>query len=60
MSNFSKPFKYRYEFKSADLNEIFYKCDWYYVPKGNSNENIEERFNRLESSLLEVIKLAEK
>lgn len=52
--------KYGYEFKSADLNEIFYKCDWYYVPKGNSNENIEERFNRLESSLLEVIKLAEK
>ena len=51
--------KYGYKFKSADLNEIFSKCDWY-SPKESSAENIEERFNCLESSLLEVIKLAEK
>lgn len=51
--------KYGYEFKSADLNEIFSKCDWY-SPKESSAENVEKRFNRLESSLLEVIKLAEK
>ncbi|WP_191015628.1 YARHG domain-containing protein [Treponema zioleckii] len=51
--------KYGYEFKSADLSEIFSKCDWY-SPKESSAENVEKRFNRLESSLLEVIKLAEK
>ena len=51
--------KYGYEFKSADLSEIFSKCDWY-SPKESSAENVEKRFNRLESSLLEVTKLAEK
>lgn len=51
--------KYGYEFKSADLSEIFSKCDWY-SPKESSAENVEKSFNRLESSLLEVIKLAEK
>ncbi|MCR5081464.1 MAG: YARHG domain-containing protein [Treponema sp.] len=51
--------KYGYKFKSQDLNEIFSKCDWY-SPKESNAGNFESRFNRLDGSLLQVIKLAEK
>jgi len=50
--------KYGFSFKSKDLKGIFSKLDWY-APKENQ-ENFEDNFSRLDSSLLEVIKLAEK
>ena len=50
--------KYGYKFKSKDLNEIFSKTDWY-SPKENT-EDFEKKFSRLDSTLLEVITLAEK
>ena len=47
--------KYGYKFHSKDLNEIFSKKEWY-----TPNEYFEENFSRLDSSLLSIIKLAEK
>ncbi len=50
--------KYGYTFQSKDLNEIFSKTDWY-SPKTNIDD-LERHFSHLDSSLLQVIKLAEK